>query len=279
MPSKQQSIALLVTDQSASVLRVPRIGFDHPAAYCPFGYHHLSVGISSGFNGHIIEKSTSNYLLGNGYRTYNPVLRRFHLPDSLSPFGRGGLNSYAYCGAEPVNRSDPTGRAFSWFRSRRLARLTTLNANAAPNPALISLQAGADELMILNRMHGDAVAELASAPDALSRAPLLNNRDSIRIRMENIIEADGGRIDLTHWDGNLDYNPIHYAVFPGSTAPPSIGARTATSPSRLNKLPDYTEAVDMPHPEWTQRLPEYREAVTSPSYRNEMLRTGRDPYA
>jgi RHS repeat-associated protein len=279
MSSKRRSIALLVTDQSTSVLCVPRIGFDHPAAYCPFGYHHLSVGISSGFNGHIIEKLTANYLLGNGYRTYNPALRRFHRPDSLCPFGRGGLNSYAYCGAEPVNRSDPTGRAFSLFRSSRLSRLTTQNANPVANPVFVSLQAGADELRILDRMHGEAVAELASTSDTLSRVRLVNNRDSIRIRMENIIVAGGGRIDLTHWHGDFDYNPIRYSVLPGSTAVPSPPTPTPTSPSRLDELPDYTTAVDMPHPEWSQRLPDYREVATSPSYRNEMLRTGRDPYA
>ncbi|ORC43846.1 hypothetical protein BZK31_28960, partial [Pseudomonas floridensis] len=34
----------------------------------------------------------------------------FNSPDSLSPFGKGGLNAYAYCLGDPVNRKDPTGR-------------------------------------------------------------------------------------------------------------------------------------------------------------------------
>ncbi|MFA1026632.1 MULTISPECIES: RHS repeat-associated core domain-containing protein [Pseudomonas syringae group] len=50
--------------------------------------------------------------MGNGYRAYNPVLMRFNSPDSLSPFGKGGLNAYAYCAGDPVNRSDPDGREF-----------------------------------------------------------------------------------------------------------------------------------------------------------------------
>ncbi|KPZ22499.1 RHS repeat-associated core domain-containing protein, partial [Pseudomonas syringae group genomosp. 3] len=33
-------------------------------------------------------------------------------PDSLSPFGKGGLNAYAYCAGDPVNRSDPSGHGF-----------------------------------------------------------------------------------------------------------------------------------------------------------------------
>ncbi|WP_147458691.1 RHS repeat-associated core domain-containing protein, partial [Pseudomonas savastanoi] len=36
-------------------------------------------------------------------------LMRFNSPDSLSPFGKGGMNAYAYCAGDPVNRSDPTG--------------------------------------------------------------------------------------------------------------------------------------------------------------------------
>lgn len=48
--------------------------------------------------------------LGNGHRVYNPVLMRFHSPDSLSPFGRGGRNAYAYCAGDPINHADPSGR-------------------------------------------------------------------------------------------------------------------------------------------------------------------------
>jgi len=37
---------------------------------------------------------------------------RFNSPDSWSPFGEGGPNAYMYCGADPINRSDPTGHFF-----------------------------------------------------------------------------------------------------------------------------------------------------------------------
>lgn len=51
-------------------------------------------------------------MLGNGYRLFNPGLMRFHSADSFSPFAKGGLNAYAYCGNDPVNRVDPSGRFF-----------------------------------------------------------------------------------------------------------------------------------------------------------------------
>lgn len=51
----------------------------------------------------------ASYLLGNGYRAYNPALMRFNSPDNQSPFGEGGLNAYAYCAGDPVNSVDPSG--------------------------------------------------------------------------------------------------------------------------------------------------------------------------
>ncbi|WP_238591846.1 RHS repeat-associated core domain-containing protein [Pseudomonas abietaniphila] len=54
--------------------------------------------------------------MGAGYRAFNPVLMRFNSPDSLSPFGEGGLNPYAYCLGDPVNRLDPSGH-LSWQSS------------------------------------------------------------------------------------------------------------------------------------------------------------------
>lgn len=64
---------------------------------------------SLGFGGELLEPGTRHYLLGSGYRAYNPQLMRFNSPDDLSPFGRGGLNAYAYCLGDPVNLVDPDG--------------------------------------------------------------------------------------------------------------------------------------------------------------------------
>ena len=66
-----------------------------------------------GFNGERPDPISQTYHLGNGYRTYNPELMRFTAPDSWSPFGAGGLNAYAYCEGDPINRADPSGH-MSW---------------------------------------------------------------------------------------------------------------------------------------------------------------------
>ncbi|HED3891821.1 TPA: RHS repeat-associated core domain-containing protein [Morganella morganii] len=67
------------------------------------------VDLLPGFNGERCDPVSGSYHLGNGYRAYNPVLMRFNCPDSLSPFGEGGINPYAYCAGDPVNFTDPSG--------------------------------------------------------------------------------------------------------------------------------------------------------------------------
>lgn len=66
-----------------------------------------------GFNGERADPVSGSYHLGNGYRAYNPVLMRFNCPDSLSPFGAGGINPYVYCAGDPINQTDPSGH-ISW---------------------------------------------------------------------------------------------------------------------------------------------------------------------
>lgn len=86
-----------------------------------------------GFNGELPDLLTGHYLLGNGYRAYNPVLMRFNSPDSLSPFGEGGINAYGYCRGNPVGQMDPTGHLPVFQRLGKWLSLIGKKPKAATN--------------------------------------------------------------------------------------------------------------------------------------------------
>ncbi|MGC9494317.1 RHS repeat-associated core domain-containing protein, partial [Vibrio genomosp. F10] len=90
---------------AASNLAIPKLALGSPSnsSCCTIKNNPL------GFNGQRRDPVTGCYPLGNGYRLYNPRLMRFNAHDSLSPFGKGGTNGYAYCLGDPVNQKDPSG--------------------------------------------------------------------------------------------------------------------------------------------------------------------------
>ncbi|WP_238418383.1 RHS repeat-associated core domain-containing protein [Pseudomonas cannabina] len=125
---------LLATDQQRSVLQLVDKAGPEPIAYSPYGHHPAESGLTSllGFNGERRDPVTGHYLLGNGYRAYNPVLMRFNSPDSLSPFDEGGLNAYGYVGGDPVGFGDETGHV----KFRVITTLAASNADRS-RPSVI----------------------------------------------------------------------------------------------------------------------------------------------
>src|SRR5476649_346099 len=103
-------VNLNALDDMGSLLSTSASGATQDFAYTPFGST-PTRGNSQlpGFNCERPDPVSQTYHLGNGYRTYNPVLMRFNAPDSWSPFVAGGLNQYAYCEGDPINRADPSG--------------------------------------------------------------------------------------------------------------------------------------------------------------------------
>ena len=87
-----QTTTLLATDLQTSVLQHVSAAGTQAYAYTPYGHHPAENGITRllAFNGEHPEAVTGYYLLGQGYRAYNPVLMRFNSPDSWSPFGEEG---------------------------------------------------------------------------------------------------------------------------------------------------------------------------------------------
>lgn len=107
-----QTLTLLSTDRHGSPVWSRRSGQEagEQHVWSPWGQGKAKGNITlPGFNGERADPVRGVYHLGNGYRAYNPTLMRFHCPDSLSPFGAGGINPYAYCAGDPVNHTDPSG--------------------------------------------------------------------------------------------------------------------------------------------------------------------------
>lgn len=107
--SGNERTELLACDVKGSTLMLLTIKSTARVVFSPWGYFQAAGGMLAGFKGEYCDPVTSYYLLGNGYRGYNPMLMRFANPDSVSPFGAGGINCYAYLAGDPVNASDPTG--------------------------------------------------------------------------------------------------------------------------------------------------------------------------
>lgn len=157
------SRALLITSPSASVLGLVGENSYPNNAYCPFGFRApASVNTRAGFNGQVQEQMTQGYLLGNGYRIYAAVMRRFYSPDDLSPFDEGGLNAYAYCAAEPINYSDPSGHAlsFSGFLKRIGVMKRTGRTAAAAMTTGVSGRAGGASPSVVGRGPGEVGSTL-----------------------------------------------------------------------------------------------------------------------
>ncbi|CAH8221685.1 RHS repeat-associated core domain-containing protein [Vibrio aestuarianus] len=98
-----------------------------------------------GYRGERQDPATGGYMLGNGYRLYNPSLMRFHSADSMSPFGKGGANRYMYCLADPINYKDPNGHfpIFSLFMLAMGIVATVLSVKAQQPGASKGLQIAA----------------------------------------------------------------------------------------------------------------------------------------
>ncbi|VVP79533.1 hypothetical protein PS914_02069 [Pseudomonas fluorescens] len=151
---------LLATDHQRSVLQVlkpddPR----QPIVYMPYGHCSFKSELHSllGFNGERPDPMTGCYLLGNGRRTFNPMLMRFTSPDSLSPFGKGGLNPYVYCLGDPINRSDPNGQ-FSLLKLARAFKTRKTNiykgggqVKIRPDVSTLQAMRARDEMLNINK--------------------------------------------------------------------------------------------------------------------------------
>ncbi|MBC3409932.1 RHS repeat-associated core domain-containing protein [Pseudomonas sp. SWRI51] len=100
---------LLASDSDGSAL----IAHDGMSAvhqsFSPYGHSPCTISAIA-YNGEVEDRYSKLYFLGIGnHRAYSSKLQRFLGSDEKSPIGEGGINSYGYCGADPVNFRDPSG--------------------------------------------------------------------------------------------------------------------------------------------------------------------------
>jgi RHS repeat-associated protein len=134
------------------------------------------------------EPDTGWYLLGE--RPYNPTLRRFLAPDRASPFDRGGINRYAYCSGDPVNRIDPSGRSWLGWLGAYLG-LTQRSAGAAG-----SMSPTSQGMHEAASTPGTLVSSATAVADTVSIASAI---DSVALVTSNAPKAGG----LFGWIGTV----------------------------------------------------------------------------
>lgn len=176
---------LLATNQPRSVLQTLNANQPSQAvAYSPYGHCPPLDALLSllGFNGERTDSVTGHYLLGNGYRAFNPIFMRFNSPDSLSPLGKGGINAYTYCLGDPINRSDQTGhfssaitrRISAWVSRAKLAVRTKLQTS---NP--------------LTNLHKPPTLQEASINVIAQKTSVLGSQAVPAVNKEKIVERVG----------------------------------------------------------------------------------------
>lgn len=127
-------------------------------AYSPYGYAGDSPEQSVAFTGQRWDPISECYLLGAGRVPYSSVLMRRTVSDPFSPFGKGGINSYMYCNADPINYADPSGRwrLFGWFRGKKISRKKLISINLKNEREIEALRA---ELSAVKDRHETLVKE------------------------------------------------------------------------------------------------------------------------
>ncbi|MGY2187071.1 RHS repeat-associated core domain-containing protein [Pseudomonas sp. SDO5591_S426] len=197
--------SLLVTDLQRSVLSVlDAERRSSSLVYTPYGHRPLEGGLLSllGFNGERPDPVTGHYLLGNGYRAFNPVLMRFNSPDSWSPFGKGGINAYGYCGGDPFNREDRTGHVWNFLKpflralgiiskSKKTANTVSTPLSSANSPKAIFQADGGAKLSPMEvPTQATSISRKIGTSDAAVKAKSTFTRADVITKSENLSSVD-----------------------------------------------------------------------------------------
>ncbi|MDD2135031.1 RHS repeat-associated core domain-containing protein [Pseudomonas kurunegalensis] len=105
------SSLLYFTDQAGTLLGTAHHSHTINNVFSAYGHNANEILNAIGFKAERYDPLARGYFLGNGHRLYMTGVMRFCRPDISSPFGLGGINSYAYCAGDPINYFDPTGKS------------------------------------------------------------------------------------------------------------------------------------------------------------------------
>ncbi|EJM70473.1 RHS repeat-associated core domain-containing protein [Pseudomonas sp. GM55] len=295
-----QRTVLLAADRSNSVIGEIVDGKTNVIGYSAYGEQSAQQEVvgSLGFNGQLRESTIGWYLLGNGYRAYNPRLMRFHSPDSWSPFGRGGLNPYMYCAGDPVNWTDPTGHkpmipflskktkgrimgVFDFFfggadqTGKSYSKSLTARAPFANDPDIPAMTPNKDGVIGAFKTLGTVVA---GAPGPRGRSsPAIGESGQTTIKQHSGYVGGAARDNLTNY--SLD-SPRQAPITSGGNRfrNTPIGGPAQSTPEKLTPMPLWnadTLAAAIPPPSYevlmAEALPRRNYFPTNPPPRPVVL--------
>lgn len=240
---------LLASDEKASVLNALQNRHGQPITYDVYGYA-LSLSESLlRFDGEFQDAITHLIYMGNGKRCRDPRMSRFLQPDELSPFGKGGVNTYGYVSGDPVNRIDPSGQ-FSWLIKafRRVQKFFGKGKNSPPQhenfemvivndrqrspqpgPSRLASQTVMTQMSNDSRTAGTTTSTLISAPDAGSRKFL--RYETSREGTYVVYRTGGGILVRAHYPTHeITVQPDGYTLPDGFTIPYNR-SRVVSNPS------------------------------------------------
>ncbi|MBB1585073.1 RHS repeat-associated core domain-containing protein [Serratia sp. OS31] len=165
--NENHTVWLTGTDAHNSLLSRDNNTETHRFVYGPYGEHQQSQEQDNallGYNGELEDSGSGGYLMG-GNRLYRPDFRRFTSPDSLSPFGTGGVNAYSYCEGDPLNYTDPTGHSklSHWLMNSVFVAMAVADVGLA-------VETGGASLALLGALVSLTSATTGMAADGLSNA-------------------------------------------------------------------------------------------------------------
>ena len=158
----------------------------------------MGTNLLVGYTGARQDLVAGGYPLGNGYRIYSPELMRFFQPDSMSPFGRGGLNAYVYCSGDPINHDDPSGH---------FGELGILGVLSSMVDAVVAEEEAANIAATVRGLVDEVAADRGLAATSAARAGSATSgaQREARKRLEILLERSRGFV----WKAQMHRAPAN----------------------------------------------------------------------